>query len=198
MRQFSYLPTMQNLFRALSIPCPSCSQLSFPDVDICMSCGLDLESLKVYIIRNDYIPRMLAASSRMEDDKSMFDRQLEEQIFCEENADRFARGSGVYIVYGGGTLFKIGRAVDVVERLKDHECGSPVDLCLLHVIRTNNLVWCERFLQGRFSIKHKKGEWYSLSHSDLEWLFSIVRLDEPKTIITQQKILEFLDTLSEN
>jgi hypothetical protein len=64
--------------------------------------------------------------------------------------------------------YKVGKAV-LVERRKDQiSLQLPEDLELVHAIRTDDAYGIEGYWHRRFATKNTKGEWFSLSHDDVQ------------------------------
>lgn len=77
--------------------------------------------------------------------------------------------AGVYFLVGQGTdLVRIGRAVDVDARLKEHQASSPVELTLHRFVPTLYLVALETALHRRFRMararpERRRDEWFHAS-----------------------------------
>jgi hypothetical protein len=77
----------------------------------------------------------------------------------------------VYFIQGEQTKrIKIGKADDVLARLKGLQCGSPDRLTVLKVILTESN---DRAYHGQFKADKVYGEWFSLSDGLMAFIDSI-------------------------
>ncbi len=76
----------------------------------------------------------------------------------------------VYLVRAASGLYKIGRAADPGERLRELACGSPDELRLVHAIAAADCVELETRLHRRFALQRVRGEWFQLDAVDVAWL----------------------------
>ena len=74
----------------------------------------------------------------------------------------------VYFLQGENGLIKIGYSQDYKERYKALKKMSPVDIKLLFVVKTDDMVGLERNLHNRFQEKRVKGEWFQLSMQEIQ------------------------------
>lgn len=82
---------------------------------------------------------------------------------------RESLGGNVYVIYWHG-YYKIGKAQDVAERLRDIGCSHPVPPTLIKVIPTNVMDVLEAKLHAHFAVKRVSGEWFALDETDLVYL----------------------------
>ena len=59
-----------------------------------------------------------------------------------------------------GGLVKIGKTADVQSRLKNLQCGSPVELCLIKTVEIEHAEAWELFWHRLFKPFRIKGEWF--------------------------------------
>jgi hypothetical protein len=78
----------------------------------------------------------------------------------------------VYILSTDHGWYKIGKSIDVSERVKQISPKLPFTVEVEHVIKTNNYTVTERALHAAFESKRTNGEWFRLSDIDLKWLKS--------------------------
>lgn len=88
----------------------------------------------------------------------------------EERSD--ANDSGirtgfVYLIKGRRGEYKLGRTSVVDRRLSELATGSPVDLEVVHEIKTDDPLGVEAYWHRRFSERRIKNEWFKLSSSDV-------------------------------
>lgn len=98
---------------------------------------------------------------------------------------------GVYIYFHPYERYKIGKAVNVLNRMEDHRTSAR-SLELLHVIKTSDRNWCEGFLQSKYKRKRIGGEYFDLGMEDLMWLFAVDVLEPPRGIAAQLRLLDLL------
>lgn len=80
-------------------------------------------------------------------------------------------GGYVYVIEWHG-YYKIGKARDVSQRLRDIGCSHPVPPKLYKVIPTNAMGQLESRLHKRLAHKRVSGEWFNLDENDLQYLRS--------------------------
>jgi len=87
----------------------------------------------------------------------------------ESRDDSSDRGPGVYIIECHG-LYKIGKAENLRVRLIDLQIGCPYKLRLVEFIPCGNGENgdLEKAFHKNYSSKRCRGEWFELSHQDLE------------------------------
>ena len=88
------------------------------------------------------------------------------------------QASNVYIAKCQN-LYKIGKADNPIERIKQLQTGNPFKITLVCVIPTINSFELEQLLHKKFKQYHHYGEWYKLKQEHLDWLQS----DEPKKLV---------------
>lgn len=101
--------------------------------------------------------------------------------------------TGIYIYFHPYEGYKIGQAENISRRMDKHWCSAPAAK-LLHVIETNDLDWCEKFIHDRFYRwrRHSNHEYFDLTSEHLAWLFGIEVLNKPKTLVDQHSLLDLL------
>lgn len=84
----------------------------------------------------------------------------------------------VYVIKGqGGSHFKIGKAKNIQERLKQLSAGSQTKLELVHAISSNAANVAERYLHNHFAAQRGHGEWFDLTEAHLKYIKAIGRMD---------------------
>jgi len=84
-------------------------------------------------------------------------------------------------------LHKIGRAIDVDNRLKGFLTGNPY-IELVKTIDGNH----EKKLHTLFKDKRVKGEWFNLSQEDIDSIDAVVRKPVKISVDIRNKLLEYL------
>lgn len=74
----------------------------------------------------------------------------------------------VYLLESGAH-YKIGHALKVKDRLADLAVGNPVEIRVVHTLPTSEPRKLEAFFHERWKAKRVRGEWFALSHSDVEF-----------------------------
>lgn len=83
---------------------------------------------------------------------------------------------GYVYVLGAQGFYKIGRAKNVDNRMKQLAIQLPWQVELIRTIPCEGYVGAEKYLHDRFSDARSNGEWFALSDSDLQWLGWISRM----------------------
>lgn len=83
----------------------------------------------------------------------------------------------VYLLGSPDGYCKIGRTVQLSQRLLSLSLQLPFKVELIHSIPTSDPVWAERYLHRRFGQCRLNGEWFLLSKQDIEWIGSLTRLE---------------------
>lgn len=73
----------------------------------------------------------------------------------------------VYLARGHRGEYKIGRTTLVDRRVSELGATGPVALTLVHEIKTDDPVGVEAYWHRRFEQKRMRGEWFSLTASDV-------------------------------
>lgn len=69
----------------------------------------------------------------------------------------------VYLAtWGDGDLFKIGKSINPIKRVKKIGVVLPEPLHIIHLIKTNDYTRLERFWHETFAEYRKRGEWFEL------------------------------------
>lgn len=79
----------------------------------------------------------------------------------------------IYLLRSSVGFYKIGRAVDVDKRVREHLRSYPIEIHAIHVIEVDDAVRCESFLLKMFKDKRKQGEWFSLGKDEIDWIVSL-------------------------
>lgn len=120
-----------------------------------------------------------------ENDFDNIEEQLSDLICREQNEggfdipkkkERKIHKGYVYFV-GGGGYYKIGKAVDMKERMKFYEIKMPFECKLVHVIKTNDIAKCEKKFHKRFDLNRRNGEWFQLNENDIQEVKNVTELN---------------------
>lgn len=76
----------------------------------------------------------------------------------------------VYLIKSSEGVYKIGKAVSVKDRMKSFGITLPFDIELIHTIDTSDYTKLELELHERFAAKRLRGEWFTLSPEDVEYI----------------------------
>lgn len=78
----------------------------------------------------------------------------------------------VYLLQAG-PYYKIGRSNDIDQRIKQLSTLPPFDLNLLHALWCDNCLQVERWLHDKFGDKRIRGEWFTLTPDDLDFVMQL-------------------------
>jgi hypothetical protein len=122
---------------------------------------------------------------------------------CEppEDADVTKIDHGfVYVLRSENNLFKIGKTNNLDVRANTLSVVVPVEVELIHYIRTDAAGWLERAYHQRFAHKRVKGEWFRLGFWDLLYvcqrdkLFFFPRCDQEPYELHRRLLKALRDT----
>ena len=91
------------------------------------------------------------------------DKDIEEEQVLDSSLE-----SGHVYLLRHDKVYKIGRSTDAARRYKDIKVQMPMETEEIHLIETDDTVGIEAYWHKRFSAKRLKGEWFSLSKSDVK------------------------------
>lgn len=107
---------------------------------------------------------------------SNLNREIENaEIFIAQNKNLSTSGY-IYVIRSENGKYKIGKAQDVNKRLQSLQTGTPEKLELVLTIKTSNKNVLETICHRQFSSKKIRGEWFSLTDDDLNWLSNLPTL----------------------
>lgn len=78
----------------------------------------------------------------------------------------------VYLIQSDRDWYKIGRTEILNERFKAIDIAVPMELTLIHAIRTDSAPLLERKFHAIWDHKRVKGEWFQLADVDVLWFIS--------------------------
>jgi hypothetical protein len=113
----------------------------------------------------------------------------------------------IYLVQAVGTnKFKIGRATDVIRRIRELQVGSPLKIRYVYHAYVQNANLCEMELHNKFSRQREIGEWFALTQEDIKFCILLMRLvqdaepleerKEPKNIKPVQAVIILSEELA--
>jgi len=85
----------------------------------------------------------------------------------------------VYLLFAENGLYKIGKTMNLAQRVAVLRQMIPLKIDLIHVIESNDCHWAERMLHERFARSKVQGEWFDLDSEDITYIKNISRLDAP-------------------
>lgn len=89
----------------------------------------------------------------------------------------------VYIIKGANA-YKIGKAKNIQERLKQLSTGHEHGLTVYHSIASNAMGRAEASLHKRFADLRVRGEWFNLGETELAYIKTIARIDITEAVAT--------------
>lgn len=88
----------------------------------------------------------------------------------------------VYLIkFGNLPYYKIGIAKNVLARIVDLEIGSPFDLELICSAKIEDAYVIEQALHRKFWNLRKKGEWFQLAKTDVDFIKNALETLDNKT-----------------
>jgi hypothetical protein len=81
-------------------------------------------------------------------------------------SQRASRPGVIYLAKGDGS-YKIGRSSSIASREHELTTKLPFSVQIVHTIRAKDNVTVERFWHERFARRNVRGEWFSLSESEV-------------------------------
>lgn len=102
---------------------------------------------------------------------------------------RIKKAGFVYLIRAENGLTKIGRSLDPPRRLIDLDI-SAVEIELLHQIQTDDMVWLEGYLHGRYDACHKRKEWFDLTTEDISELLAVKQWNRPADWVPEPRRIE--------
>ncbi len=89
---------------------------------------------------------------------------------------KYFRPDGHVYVLGAPDFYKIGRAKNVDDRLKQLAIQLPWKVEVAHTIPCEDYAAAERELHRRYADRRANGEWFMLTPQDVEWIKGIERM----------------------
>jgi len=85
----------------------------------------------------------------------------------------------IYILKAiGKSYYKIGKTINLNERINKISPALPFKTRLVHTIISNNIYKTELSLHKKFNDKRTNGEWFNLSKNDIKSLYKITNITE--------------------
>ena len=88
----------------------------------------------------------------------------------------------VYLVWSDSGLYKIGRTVNLKQRMAQLSADRvPENLILLYAVETGNHFEAERDLHSKFQDKRIYGEWFDLDRQDVHTILTWMEIYQMRT-----------------
>jgi len=88
----------------------------------------------------------------------------------------------VYLVASSNGLFKIGRTINLHQRMWQLSSDHPEEeLALIYAVELKDQFNGERWLHRKYRHKRVHGEWFNLDHSDIARILTQFQVDEMQT-----------------
>lgn len=102
-------------------------------------------------------------------------RDFDEMVSLDKSQRSFGNHGFVYLMKAMNA-YKIGKSVNAEERAISLQISLPVEIEIVHVLKSGDMSWVERVFHRAFEHKRIRGEWFDLSAEDVK---KIVGLSEP-------------------
>jgi len=97
----------------------------------------------------------------------------------------------IYLLQAVGTdKFKIGRAINVPNRLRAIQTSSPLKIRYVYHAYVQNMNLCEMELHNKFSNQREIGEWFALTPEDVRFCILLMRLVQEVELQEDEEELE--------
>ena len=93
-----------------------------------------------------------------------------------KTAKRSMRFGFVYLVKGTNGYYKIGRTLNIADRMKTFSVKLPFDVELEHTIESDDYIAAEKELHKRYAKRRVNGEWFALTEADVKRIKKLKRL----------------------
>ena len=88
----------------------------------------------------------------------------------EEKIENKQEQSGFIYVIKSKNLYKIGRALDSVSRIKTYKTENPFGIKVILQKFTDDYIEKEKEFLKKFQAKQVRGEWFKLGKEDINWI----------------------------
>ena len=143
--------------------------------DLCNLSNETFLALKNWLVHNAAIHIKAAVQERNELQQRR-DNARHEKDKQEREQRKLNKGNKVGFVYLVGAdngLHKIGKSVNVTNRVTEFGIKLPVKTWLVHSFQSNQYDKVELQLHEMFADKRSHGEWFNLTPEDIEYFCSI-------------------------
>ena len=90
------------------------------------------------------------------------------------------RAGWVYLIKSDTGHYKIGQTSNLHDRLRTFEVKLPFEITPIHAFFCHyDRLFCEKWLHEKFAAKRIRGEWFSLTNDDVEFIKSIQQENFP-------------------
>lgn len=96
----------------------------------------------------------------------------------------------VYLLRSENGCYKIGLSANMKKRMRVFD-KWPIEVVLLHTIQSDDASWLELDLHLRFAEKRIRGEWFLLSHEDVQFITSLTVVNRPAPPTVSMTMEEF-------
>lgn len=104
--------------------------------------------------------------------------EIQKQVKEKKKRAKVSRNGFVYLVRSEAGHYKIGRAVNVENRMRMFHVKLPFPVTLDHTITCNDCVVAEKMLHKKFNGKRLDGEWFALAPEDVDYIKGLVNDDD--------------------
>ena len=107
-----------------------------------------------------------------ESEKAREEQRKQRREFEKSNKKKQKEGY-VYLVAADNGFHKIGKTINVTNRVNEFGVKLPMKTWLVHSFKSNQYDTAEKILHDTFSEKRSHGEWFALTAEDIEYIKSI-------------------------
>jgi hypothetical protein len=101
-------------------------------------------------------------------------KKIKREKVKSENKEKRKNISGyVYILKADNGIYKIGRTINLDNRIFDIGIKVPMKIDLYHSFISSDYINAEKILHEKFSDKRDHGEWFHLTKNDLTYISGI-------------------------
>jgi len=103
----------------------------------------------------------------------------------------------VYLInIHGFSYYKIGKTRNLESRIVEIQCANPFEVRLFSQYCVDDMAFVESVLHCQFQEQHIRGEWFDLSHDDLNKIDNLVKpyLAKEKLLPQQTWQLRWVET----
>ena len=138
----------------------------------CIQFGNRHAAARAIGVSDDAVYRYFQRKRALGSDSLSFQQKVRNAI--PRHQIEYITGGYVYL-FKADCYYKIGKTINVVRRA--NELSLPFEVEIVHTILVSDMNYAEMYLHHMFAKKRIRGEWFRLSHNDVEYICSLQRLE---------------------